>query len=224
MEKVVVFLDFANVDRAASERGYPMDYANLLHYFREGRFLVEAYCYLPINPRNPYAHDEIRDELWEQGYIVRDKMGTPAGDSYKCNQDLEITLEMMRVAHELSPEIIVLASGDGDFVPVVLALRQRGIRVEVAAFPDCAVRQLVLKSSGFIDLEWYVEELEAVQEGLGDSVESATPETAPMTTVRADAALPETASVVDQAMGADEIPTASEPGPTVIPESESPQP
>ena len=158
MERVVLFLDYANINRTAADRGYALDYGHLLNYLSEGRFLVEAYCYLPINPRTPYAGDRDIEALWSQGYLVCTKTGTVVSDSYKCNFDVEITLDMMRVAHEVQPDIMVLASGDGDFVPLMLELRKQGIRVEVAAFPENTARGMILKSSGFIDLDVYCQQ------------------------------------------------------------------
>lgn len=42
-----------------------------------------------------------------------------AGDTYKCDFDVEITLDLMRTAEIVKPDIIVLLSGDKDFVPVM---------------------------------------------------------------------------------------------------------
>ena len=177
METVVVFLDYANIDRAAADKGYRTDYAALLGYLSEGRFLQEAYCYVPIDPRAPYARDAEIEDLWSAGYLMRSKPGVLAEETYKCNFDVEITLDLMRVAEQLAPAIIVLASGDGDFVPVLVALRERGIRVEVAAFVDNAARAMILKSSGFIDLEVYYRAGETSGEsGQGPSDASAEPE------------------------------------------------
>lgn len=72
---------------------------------------------------------------------------------------MEITLELMRTAEIVKPDIIVLLSGDKDFIPVILELRKRGIRVEVAAFSNVnAAREVIMKASGFIDLRQYVDE------------------------------------------------------------------
>ena len=91
--------------------------------------------------------------------MVHTKVGAIAGDTYKCDFDVEITLDLMRTAEIVKPDIIVLLSGDKDFVPVMLELRQRGIRVEVAAFPrKNAAREVMLKASGFIDLDAYLNE------------------------------------------------------------------
>ena len=133
-------------------------YQNLLDYLSEGRFLVEAQAYVPIDPRNPHVRDRDIETLWKAGWLVNTKVGAIAGDSYKCDFDVEITLDMMRTAEIVKPDIIVLASGDKDFIPVLLELRKRGIRVEVAALPGVnAAREVMLKASGFIDLNQYVD-------------------------------------------------------------------
>ena len=110
-EKVVFFLDYANINRAAREKRYRMNYADLLHYAGEHRFLVEAYCYVPINPRNEHRLDGEIEELWRSGYIVNTKLGTIAGGTYKCNFDVEIAMDALRVVYQVKPDIIVLATG-----------------------------------------------------------------------------------------------------------------
>ena len=158
LEKVLVFHDFANINRSAADQGIDLDHGHLLDYLGEGRFLADAHCYVPIDPRNPHVRDREIDTLWGQGYFVHTKVGTHAGESYKCNFDVELTMDLIRLAHGIRPDIIVLASGDGDFVPVVLELRRMGIRVEVASFPRSTARQLQLCCSGYIDLDLYCRE------------------------------------------------------------------
>lgn len=159
MEKLVVFNDYANMQAAFLQRGETLDERDLLDYLAEGRFLVEAHAFVPIDPRNPHGRDKVTEALWKQGYLVHSKVGAIAGDQYRCNLDVEITLELMRTAEIVKPDIIVLMSGDKDFLPVILELRRRGIRVEVAAFPALnAAREIVLKASGFIDLDAYLHE------------------------------------------------------------------
>ena len=79
MEKVVFFLDYANVNRGAREKRLRMDYQDLLEYVGENRFLIDAHCYVPINPRNEHRSDGVIDDLWRSGYIVTTKVGTIAG-------------------------------------------------------------------------------------------------------------------------------------------------
>jgi uncharacterized LabA/DUF88 family protein len=164
-EKVVFFLDYANINRAAREKRYRLDYHDLLQYVGEERFLIDAHCYVPINPRNEHRLDGEIEELWRSGYIVTTKMGTIAGGTYKCNFDVEITMDMLKAMYQVKPDIIVLASGDSDFVSLIQEVRKSGVRVEVAAFEETAGTDIMLKCSGFIDLAVYYEGHLAAQNG-----------------------------------------------------------
>ena len=172
-EKVVFFLDYANINRAAREKRCRMDYHDLLQYVGENRFLIDAHCYVPINPRNEHRLDGEIEELWRSGYIVNTKRGTIAGGTYKCNFDVEITMDMLKAVYQVKPDIIVLATGDSDFVSLIQEVRKSGVRVEVAAFVETAGPDIQLKCSGFINLGVYYEGYLAAQNGdqSEDSVE-----------------------------------------------------
>lgn len=161
MMKVAVFLDYANIDASSRQLNCNVDYGELLNYLAdeaEERTLQAAYAYVPIDPRQEHAMDATINELWQNGYIVKSKVGTIAGDTYKCNFDVEMAMDISRIAYSNAPDIIVLVSGDSDFVPIVLDMRNRGIRVEVAAFEFAMSRHLALRSSGFINLNVLVGE------------------------------------------------------------------
>src|SRR5258708_19013500 len=162
-EKVVFFLDYANINRAAREKRYRLDYCDLLHYVGEDRFLIDAHCYVPINPRNEHRLDGEIEELWRSGYIVNTKLGTIAGGTYKCNFDVEIAMDVLRVVYQVKPDIIVLATGDSDFIPLIQEVRKAGVRVEVAAFVETSGADILRKCSGFIDLAVYYESYLAEQ-------------------------------------------------------------
>lgn len=171
-ERVVLFLDYANIDRTTREKRYQLDYHDLLQYVGEGRFLVEAYSYVSINPRSEHRRDREIEDLWSAGYIVTTKLGTIAGNTYKCNFDVEITMDVLKIMYQVKPDIIVLASGDSDFVPLIQEVRKSGIRVEIAAFAENAGADILLKSSGFIDLAVYYENYLAAQESEQDEEEA----------------------------------------------------
>ena len=161
MMKVAVFLDYANIDASSRQLNCNVDYGALLNYLAdeaEERTLQAAYAYVPIDPRQEHAMDATINNLWQNGYIVKSKVGTVAGETYKCNFDVEMAMDISRIAYSNAPDIIVLVSGDSDFVPIVLDMRNRGIRVEVAAFEFAMSRQLALRSSGFINLNVLVGE------------------------------------------------------------------
>src|SRR5436190_14936625 len=112
--------------------------------------------------------------LHRYSHIIRNtKMGTIAGGTYKCNFDVEITMDMLKAMYQVKPDIIVLASGDSDFVSLIQEVRKSGVRVEVAAFVETAGADILLKCSGFINLAVYYASYLAAQNGeqAEDSVE-----------------------------------------------------
>lgn len=162
-EKVVFFLEYAAINRAARDKGYRLDYDDLLHYIGEERFLVDAYCYVPIDPRNEHRRDGEIEELWRSGYMVATKRGTIVGKTYLCNFAVEITMDICRVVHQIKPDILVLASSNSAFAPLIQEVRKSGIRVEVAAFEEAIPIDMHLTCSGFIDLAVYYESYLATQ-------------------------------------------------------------
>src|SRR5205823_14177399 len=124
-----------------------------------------AHCYVPINPRNEHRLDRDIEELWRSGYIVNTKRGSIAGETYKCNSDVEITMDVLKAVYQVKPDIIVLATGDSDFIPLIQEVRKAGVRVEVAAFAETAGPDIMLKCSGFIDLDVYYQDYLAAQNG-----------------------------------------------------------
>src|SRR6266513_1098737 len=145
-----------------------MDYQDFLEYVGEDRFLIDAHCYVPINPKNEHRLVGVIEDLWRSGYIVTTKRGTIAGGTYKCNFDVEITMDILKVVYQVKPDIIVLASGDSDFVSLIQEVRKSGVRVEVAAFEETAGPDILRRCSGFIDLAVYYETYLAAQNGVQD--------------------------------------------------------
>lgn len=161
MLRVAVFLDYANINSASLSSLCKTNYKALLEYladYDEGRNLTVAYAYVPIDPRREHAMDEEITLLWNSGYIVRSKVGVIAENTYKCNFDVEMTLDIMKASFEIKPDIVVIVSGDSDFVPVVIELREKGIRVEVASFSQSMSRLLSDRCSGSICLDELIEE------------------------------------------------------------------
>ena len=162
MQKVVVFLDVANVSKAARDLNIRINHEHLLKDYlsinSEGRFLQAAYAYVPVDPRKEHASDSIIDKLWSYGYVVKSKVGSISGKQYKCNFDVEISMDAMRAAYDIKPDIVTIISGDSDYIPLVLELRKMGIYVEMAAFKNSMSKRLISRASGYICLDNYYEE------------------------------------------------------------------
>lgn len=73
------------------------------------------------------------------------------GGQKKADWDVGIVIDAIRMAP--STDVLVLASGDGDFVSLVEYLKNQGKRVEIIAFGRSASARLKEIADEFIDLE-----------------------------------------------------------------------
>jgi len=72
------------------------------------------------------------------------------GGAKKADWDVGIVIDAIRTAS--SVDVIVLCSGDGDFIPLVEYLKNRGKRMEVIAFGKTTSSKLKEVADEFIDL------------------------------------------------------------------------
>jgi len=73
------------------------------------------------------------------------------GGQKKADWDVGIVIDAIRIAPSL--DVLVLVSGDGDFVPLVEYLKNQGKRVEIIAFGRSSSSTLKEMADEFIDLE-----------------------------------------------------------------------
>lgn len=84
---------------------------------------------------------------------------------FKANLDIEIVLDMLRIAPHVDE--IVLVSGDGDFVPVIKELQAYGVRIAVVTTLSReaqskgykASEELIDACDEFIEIEELIEEI-----------------------------------------------------------------
>ncbi len=137
-ERLAVFIDGANLYASVRTLGFEIDYGKLLTFFRARGRLIRAYYYTAIFEENT---DEkfsplrpLVDWLDYNGYSVVTKPAKEYTDAngrrkVKGNMDMELAIDMMRVAP--SVDHIVLLSGDGDFRRLVQVVQQQGVRVSL---------------------------------------------------------------------------------------------
>ncbi len=73
------------------------------------------------------------------------------GGLKKADWDVGIVVDAIRVA--TSVDVIVLASGDGDFIPLIEFLRNQGKKVEVIAFGKSTSSKLRETADEFVNIE-----------------------------------------------------------------------
>ena len=149
-KNVAVFVDVANIFYAAKAAGVDIDYVTLLKSATAGRDFVRAYAYTGLDPENENQR-QFHDFLTRSGYKVVSKDIRKYGDGrIKANLDIELVVDMMRMAQHI--DIAVVVSGDGDFAPAIRAVQQMGVRVEVISFRGNTSSDLIEVADVFYDI------------------------------------------------------------------------
>jgi uncharacterized LabA/DUF88 family protein len=92
------------------------------------------------------------DALKEAGFEVKLKdLQIFPGGMKKGDWDVGMTVDMIRMAPKL--DIVVLVSGDGDFVDLIDYLQNLGVYVIVMAFGPSSSSKSVEKADAFVDMD-----------------------------------------------------------------------
>ena len=155
-QRVGLFVDTQNLYYAARDgHGRNVDYARLLAHATRGRRLAQAGAYV-VEREGERAAFGFVTKLSVLGYRVRRRLlrvhradadGRPVLEG---DWDMGIAADMVRAWDGL--DVIVLASGDGDFVPILDLAQSLGRRVEVLAFRATTSQALIDAVDRFDDL------------------------------------------------------------------------
>jgi uncharacterized LabA/DUF88 family protein len=149
-KNVAVFVDVANLYYSARGQEVDVDYVALLKAATKGRDLIRAYAYSGLDPENENQRKFI-DFLNKNGYKVVHKDIRKFGDGrMKANLDIELVVDMFRLAKRM--DIAVIVSGDGDFAAAIRALQDEGVRCEVISFRPNTSSDLMAVADEFIDI------------------------------------------------------------------------
>ncbi len=131
-KQVGVFVDVQNMFYAAKDRfERRVDYIKLLDLIVGPRKLLCAYAYIVQIPEIKQAN--FISLLEHNGYTIRSKDLRLRGDgSAKGDWDVGIAVDVVSMLGSL--DVVILASGDGDFCPLAELIKQQQKRIEVVAF------------------------------------------------------------------------------------------
>ncbi len=150
-QRVGVFIDVANLYHSAKNLfGARVNFGKLLEAAVADRKLIRAIAYAIRSQTSP-DEDKFFEALKTQGFEVQMKdLQVFAGGAKKGDWDIGMAMDMIRMSSKL--DVIVLVTGDGDFVPLVEYLQNHGQFVEVMAFGESGSAKLKEEADEFIDL------------------------------------------------------------------------
>ena len=136
-EKVVLFIDGANLYATSKAIGVDIDYRRLLAEFQSKAYLLRAYYYTALVEDQEYSSIRpLIDWLDYNGFTVVTKPAKEFTDAsgrrkIKGNMDIELCVDALEMSQFY--DHLVLFSGDGDFTALVAALQRKGKRVTVVS-------------------------------------------------------------------------------------------
>lgn len=155
--RVVVFIDGASLFYAAMQMEIEIDYTRLLDQLIQGGRLIHAHFYTGVDPTN----DKQKGFLyWMQcnGYrvVTKDITQSPIG-SKKANLNVEIAVDMVRLAPYC--DTMILVSGDGDLTCAFDFVTYQGVQTEVVG-----LRSMI--SEHLIDVADYHTDLASIRQAI----------------------------------------------------------
>ena len=136
-EKIVLFIDGANLYATSKAIGIDIDYRRLLSDFYSNDYLVGDIYFTALVVEDEYCLIRpLIDWLDYNGFTVVTKPAKEFTDAtgrrkVKGNMDIELTVDALEMAPYY--DHMVLFSGDGDFTALVAALQRKGKRVTVVS-------------------------------------------------------------------------------------------
>lgn len=160
MRSAAILVDGSNMCAAMKALGFTVDWGKVVSLL-ENDMPVHKAMYFTAT-KSPFDTSSIRpllDYLGNNGWVIKQKpvsvyRNKNGETKIKGNVDVEIAVEAMKLADKVTD--IMLFTGDGDFVPLVQALQDKGVKVTVVSTRKCSpsmVNELLVRCCDvFIDL------------------------------------------------------------------------
>ncbi len=149
-QRIGIFIDVQNMYYSAKNLfGAKVNFIQVVQSAIKGRQLVRAIAYVVETPQQ----HEVRffDALRLQGIELKERdLQVFSSGLKKADWDVGITVDAIAISDLL--DTVILVSGDGDYLPLVEYLQNKGRKVEVMAFRNTASTKLVEIADLFVDL------------------------------------------------------------------------
>ncbi len=127
-----------------------VNFKNILTEAISGRKFIRAIAYGVKTEGG--LEEKFFDVLGKQGFEVKTKdLQIFAGGAKKADWDVGIAIDAVKMSKSL--DVIVLVSGDGDYIPMIdFVQNTTGCRIEVIAFQRSTSAKLIESADEFTDL------------------------------------------------------------------------
>jgi uncharacterized LabA/DUF88 family protein len=151
-QRVAIFFDIQNLYHSAKNLYQArVDFNEVLETAVANRKLIRAIAYV-VKSDAVEGEASFFEALQKMGIELRMKELQVYPDGLKkADWDVGLAVDAIRIAP--SVDVVILATGDGDFLPLVEYLKNMGKTVEVIGFGRSASSKLKEAADDFMDLE-----------------------------------------------------------------------
>lgn len=149
-QRVAVLMDIQNMYHSAKNiYGSRVNFGEVLKAAVAGRKLIRAVAYV-VRTETPEERSFF-EALTNLGIETRVKdLQVFPGGMKKGDWDVGLAVDAVKLAPQL--DVLVLVTGDGDFIPLVEYLKNQGRQVELMAFSKSGSSKLIEVVDDFTDL------------------------------------------------------------------------
>jgi len=150
-QRIGIFVDVQNMYHSAKHLYKAnVNFQEVLKTALADRKLIRAVAYGIITTGGEEA--KFLETLEKQGFEVKTKeLQVFAGGSKKGDWDVGLAIDAIKTADKL--DVIVLVTGDGDFIPLVRYLQEnKGCLVELVSFSQSTSAKLIENVDDYFDL------------------------------------------------------------------------
>ena len=151
-QRVGIFIDVQNIYHSAKNLYHArVNFQELLKTLVGKRPLIRAIAYV-VKSETALGEESFFEALRKAGLELRMKdLQVYPGGAKKADWDVGMAVDAIRMSHFL--DVIILVTGDGDFVPLVDCLKWGTGRHEVAAFSRTSSGRLREVADQFTEIE-----------------------------------------------------------------------
>ncbi len=155
-DRVMAFIDIANVRTNELAPGHYLDLYSLCHELTGDRKLVAAYVFdARPDDVSAKAHDDLYTRLRMIGFRVIARNSYITASQEQKEVDVAMACEMVVQAMRDNYDVALVVSGDRDFVPAIQHVQSVGKRVEVAAFKNSFSYEMKKMCDYYYELDSY---------------------------------------------------------------------
>lgn len=132
-QRLNIFIDTQNIYHSARNLyDAKVDFGKLVNLLTSGRNLINAFAYV-VQSELTQRELDFFEALIKNGIRLRAKelLIYPDG-SKKADWDIGIAVDVVKFSELV--DVVILVTGDGDFLPLVEYLQNKGKQVEIAGF------------------------------------------------------------------------------------------